>query len=143
MTSDSGVIDRDSGISHGSEPLDREPTSSGDSSFLGKQSSSPRLQVYEAGRKTVVGFGGRDVPSDYCIAESRQFLARLVRENACQELTFDLSGVRLIPSGMLGVIASMRNLGVAVSVCNPSDDVREVFETTQLKQIIRIRDNEA
>ena len=142
MTSDSELTANDSQIVPGQDFLKDGAPDLGDSKWLAPQSAKTRLQVYEAGKVTVVGFGGHDVPSEYCIAESRDLLARLIRENDCEELIFDLTGVRMIPSGMLGVLASMRNLCATVSVCNPSPDIREVLATTQLDKIIHIREVE-
>ncbi|MGE3316616.1 MAG: STAS domain-containing protein [Planctomycetaceae bacterium] len=142
MATDSGTLDGSSVIIGGSSP-ELEQSSQELESPSGKASStSGLLKFYEVGRLIVVGFGGNDLPSDYCIAESRQILCNLVRLHDCKELVFDLTGVRLVPSGMLGVIASMRNLGVQVAVCNPSPDFREVLATTQLDTIIQIRDVE-
>ena len=98
------------------------------------------LHVYEAGELTVVGFDGKDVPSDTCLAEYRAQLVDLVKKHNCKTLAFDLTGVKLVPSGLLGLIASVRNLGVEVQVFNPSADVREVFRTTHLDSLIEIRE---
>jgi anti-anti-sigma regulatory factor len=43
-----------------------------------------------------------------------------------------------VPSGFLGVIASITKRGVAVSVRHPSADVRDVLELTHFDQIIKI-----
>jgi anti-anti-sigma regulatory factor len=39
-------------------------------------------------------------------------------------------------TGILGLIASIRREGVKVSVYNPSQDVRAVFETTRLDRVV-------
>jgi len=142
MSTDSGILDDDSQIAGKVEFVGDASPHVGDSELLSVRPPSDRLKIYEVGQVTVVGFGGHDVPSEYCIAESRDLLARLIRENDCEELIFDLTGVRMIPSGMLGVLASMRNLCATVSVCNPSPDIREVLATTQLDKIIHIREVE-
>jgi len=139
MANDSGILHNDAPPPE-SDILGEGAPDLGDSKVLSGRTSAGRLKIYEVGELIVVGFGGKDVPSEYCIAESRDILAELIREHSCKELVFDLTGVRLVPSGMLGVLASIRNLGVAVSICNPSPDVREVLATTQLDQIIQVRD---
>jgi anti-anti-sigma regulatory factor len=53
-------------------------------------------------------------------------------------LAFDLAGVRLIPSGMLGMLASIRRQNVAVEIYNPSKDVLEVLEITGLTKIMPV-----
>lgn len=140
MATDSGIVDGSSMFIRDSGPDVSFKPEESDSAIQRDHVVAGLLKYYEVGRLIVVGFGGKDLPSDYCIAESRQTLCDLVRLHDCKELVFDLTGVHLIPSGMLGVIASMRNLDVQVAVCNPSPDFREVLSTTQLDTIIQIRD---
>jgi anti-anti-sigma factor len=96
------------------------------------------FEVYQAGELTVLGFGGRDVLDDYDVAQCRDEITRLVRQHQCRALAFDLTGVRLMPSGLLGLLASLKKLGIDVHVFNPSEDVREVLEITKLKAFMEI-----
>ena len=100
------------------------------------------LEVYEAGQLTVIGFGGRDVLDDVNVAECRDEIAALIKEHACKVLAFDLTGVKLLPSGLLGLLASLRQLGVDVHIYNPSEDVREVLEITRLDQMMQVHEIE-
>ncbi|MCA9049998.1 MAG: anti-sigma factor antagonist [Planctomycetaceae bacterium] len=100
------------------------------------------LKVYSVGETTVLGFGGQDVPSEFNAAHYRAAIADLLMANNCQTVAFDLTGVRLIPSGMLGLLTSLRQLGdltPTVQVFNPSDDVREVLRVTKLNTLIDVR----
>ena len=96
------------------------------------------LQVYEVGPTTVVGFGGRDILDDINVANCRDELVQLVTDHQCQVIAFDLTGVRLLPSGLLGVLASLRNLGLEVRIYNPSPDVLDVLAITKFDQIFQI-----
>ncbi len=96
------------------------------------------LEVYESGRLTVLGFGGREVLDHVNIAECRDEIAELIGENDCEVLAIDLTGVRLIPSGLLGLLASLRQLGVEVHLYNPSDDVTEVLDITKLNRVMTV-----
>lgn len=98
------------------------------------------LQVYQTGRLTVVGFGGREVLDQVDIAVCREELLQLVGNHQCETLAFDLSGVKLIPSGLLGLLASLRNHNVKVHLYNPSADVREVLEITHLDKVLEIHE---
>lgn len=98
------------------------------------------LQVYETGTLTVVGFGGREILDDVNVADCRDEITAIVDAHGCEVLAFDLTGVKLIPSGLLGLLASMRELGVEVHLYNPSDDIREVLQITKLDQIMQIHD---
>ncbi len=96
------------------------------------------LEVYQAGPLTVLGFGGYEVLDHVDVTECRDEIAASVKENDCKVLAFDLTRVKLIPSGMLGLLASVRDMGVEVHVYNPSEDVREVLEITRLDTIINV-----
>jgi len=96
------------------------------------------LEVYKAGKLTVVGFGGEQNLDYVGVPECRDEITQLVEQHKCTVLAFDLTGVKLLPSGMLGLLASLRDLGVEVNVYNPSDDIREVLEITKLDQLIQV-----
>jgi anti-sigma B factor antagonist len=102
--------------------------------------SAAILDVYEAGPTTVVGFGNREVLDNINLALCREELVTLLRDAKAKVLGFDLTGVRLIPSGFLGLMASVRSLGVDVHLYNPSPDVREVLETTNLNRLMPIHE---
>jgi anti-anti-sigma factor len=96
------------------------------------------MQVYQAGPTTVIGFGGVDVVDDINLAACRDELAELLRKHETQVLALDLTGVRLIPSGLLGLLASLRNSGREVRIVNPSDDVREVLAITHFDRLVTV-----
>lgn len=98
------------------------------------------LKVYAAGELTVVGFGGQDVPDEACIAAYREQLEQLIDENDCKRMACDLSGVRFVPSGMLGVLLSLKKKGVEIELYNPSEDVMEVLRITKLEQLFEIKE---
>jgi anti-sigma B factor antagonist len=98
-----------------------------------------RLEVIELGPRTVVGFGGDDLPPEHALGRYLSEIYELIASSGCKELTFDLAGVTLIPSGFLGVMASVMKKGVAVSVKNPSREVREVLALTNFDQLVKIQ----
>lgn len=98
------------------------------------------LEVYQAGPLTVVGFGGKEILDEVSVANCRHELLELLEENDCQDLAFDLTGMTILPSGLLGVLASLRKQGVNIHVYNPSQDVREVLEITNLNRIIEVHE---
>ncbi len=100
------------------------------------------LEVYRTGPMTVLGFGGREILDQIDIGACREEIISLIKEHKVETLAFDLTGVKLIPSGMLGLLASVRRLNVEVHLCNPSEDVREVLEVTKLIDIMRVYDVE-
>ncbi len=97
------------------------------------------LTVYESGKSTVVGFGGIDVPDDVSIDTCREQLFRLVEEQGCETITFDLTGVRMIPSGIVGLFVSLKTRGLQVVLFNASNEVRTVLERMKLASMFQLR----
>jgi anti-sigma B factor antagonist len=97
-----------------------------------------RLQVLAFGRHTVLGFGGQDLPPEHSLGRYLSDITELIEQGDCRELTFDLAGVTLIPSGFLGVIASVLKMGVAVTVQHASDEVREVLALTNFDRLVTV-----
>lgn len=100
------------------------------------------LEVYEAGELTVVGFGGREVLDHINVAECRDEIVALIKEHNCQSLAIDLTGVRLIPSGLLGLMASIHRQGVEVHLYNACADIREILEITKLDRVLHLHEVE-
>jgi anti-anti-sigma factor len=100
------------------------------------------LQVYQTGPTTVIGFGGRDVIDDINVATAREQIIPLLEQTQCKVLGVDLTGVKLVPSGLLGLLASIRRRGVEVHIYNPSTDVREVLTVTNLDKLMPVHEIE-
>jgi anti-anti-sigma factor len=96
------------------------------------------LEVYQTGELTVVGFGGREILDQIDITQCRSQIISLVEQHKAKILAFDLAGVKLIPSGMLGLLASLRKMNIEVHLYNPSPDVEEVLHITKLKDLMKI-----
>ncbi|MFK7817397.1 MAG: STAS domain-containing protein [Planctomycetaceae bacterium] len=98
------------------------------------------LHVYEVGEVIVLGFAGKDVPSNFNVAHYREAIAELAKVNDANKIVFDLTGVRIVPSGILGLWASLNKQGIEIEAYNPSQDIREVLEITKLDQLITIKE---
>lgn len=124
-----------------SDSIHDEPPDPGSSFKLGDLPDDPAvLKVYQTGELTVVGFGGRNVPNEVCIAAYRTQLFDLIAKHNCKVLAFDLTGVQLVPSGMLGVLSSIRQRVERVELYNPSPDVMEVLRITKLDRLFDIKE---
>jgi anti-anti-sigma factor len=121
---------------------DHEPQTSDSALKLGDLKDPNVLKIYQTGELTVVGFGGQDVPDEVCIAAYREQLFQLIKDHNCKVLAFDLTGVTLIPSGMLGVLTSLRSKVQRLELYNPSEDVREVLHMTRLGNLFEIKEVE-
>ena len=98
------------------------------------------LRVYETGPLTVVGFGNDLSHDQINLAECREEILDLLKVHNCQDLAFDLTGINYIPSGMLGLLASLHKLNIQVHLYNPSRDIREVLEITRLNRLFKIHE---
>ena len=108
---------------------------------LGELPEDPSiLKIYQTGELTVVGFGGKDVPDEVCIAAYRTQLFDLIAKHQCKVLAFDLTGVQLVPSGMLGVLSSIRQRVERVELYNPSPDVKDVLQITKFDRLFEIKE---
>ncbi len=119
---------------------------SDDSVYESREKPEPReitddgvLHVYEAGELLVLGFAGRDVPTGFNVAHYRDAILELVKLHDTTRIAFDVTGVRLVPSGILGLWASLHQHGIGVEVYNPSEDITEVLEITKLNQFIETK----
>lgn len=95
----------------------------------------PELEVYQAGVLTVIGFGGRQIVDQLNFALCYDEFMNLIHDFQCETLALDLTGVRLIPSGLLGVLMSIYRQGVSIHLYNASEDIREVLEITKLDRV--------
>src|SRR5262245_6478774 len=96
------------------------------------------FEVYQTGELTVVGFGDREILDQIDLSACRAEIIALVEKHHCKTLAFDLSGVKLIPSGMLGLLASLRRMNITVHLYNPSQDIAEVLQITRLTEVLPI-----
>jgi anti-anti-sigma factor len=96
------------------------------------------LRVYQPGTLTVVGFGDQEILDQVIVSECGEEIAEIVKTNQCKTLAFDLTGVKLIPSGMLGMLSTLPRLGVQVMLFNPSEEIREVLEITRLNSLLQV-----
>jgi anti-sigma B factor antagonist len=97
-----------------------------------------RLQVLQTEPVLVIGFGGGDLPPEHVLGRYLGEIGELIDRTGCRELAFEMEGVVMVPSGFLGVIASITKRGVAVAVRHPSADVRDVLELTHFDQIVKL-----
>jgi anti-sigma B factor antagonist len=101
-----------------------------------------RLRVLQTGRHCIVGFDAVDWPPEHVVSQYLDQITALIRENDCSELSFDMKGMRSVPSGLLGLIANIRKQGVQVSLQNACREVREVLVLANLDRFIQIRETD-
>lgn len=102
--------------------------------------SQDLLRVYETGETTVVGFGEAEMPDSLDIAQMRDEIVAMLRQNQSQAIAINLGGVNHVPSAMLGLFASIRQAGFAVHLHNPSRNVKSLLEVTRLNTLFHVHD---
>jgi len=114
----------------------------GDSGVLVTQPADPNLlKITTHGTAITIGFNRVDIPDEVCIAGYRDQVFQLLDKHPdCKTLTFDVTGIKLMPSGMLGLLASLKKRVSDIEVLNPSRDVREALRVTRLNTLFKIRD---
>jgi len=95
------------------------------------------IDVYKSGPLTVIGFGERSA-LDLNVGTCQNEISQVLRESNCHTLAIDMTGARLVASGMLGVFASIQRRGTRVLLFNPSPDLLEVLEITKLDRLLPV-----
>lgn len=99
---------------------------------------TPIFTCYQSGELIVIGFGGIDALDFMNLTHCQLELVELIKKHQAKALAIDLTGISLVPSGLLGVIASMKKLVGKVMVFNPSAEIRDVFEITRLDKVVEL-----
>jgi hypothetical protein len=113
----------------------------GDSGVLVTQPPDPNLlRITRDGSTLTVGFSRTDIPDEVCIAGYRDQVVHALDEHPdCRRLTFDVTQIRMLPSGMLGLLATVKKRGREVEILNPSKDVQEALRVTRLITLFKVR----
>jgi hypothetical protein len=128
------AIDDESALSDGE-------VSSSDSGILMTQAVDPDLlTISRNGDTTTIGFQSDHMHDDVCLAAYRERVLQLVDDPSYKKFQFDLSNIKILPSGMLGLMASLRKRGYAVDLLNPSHDVLEVLQVMKMDSVFGIQE---
>ena len=132
--------DDDDFVLGGSEPSAEEASSDEDSGILAVSNADPTLLTFVLdGRRAVVGFNSRSVPDELCVAAYRNQLFKYVQDYGCQVLAFELKGIKILPSGMLGLLVTLKKRGLVIELLNPVADIVEVLRITRLAPMFTIQ----
>ena len=98
------------------------------------------LKFVKNGCCTIVKFNGAEIPDEICIAMYRDQIFDLLKDPACELLRFDFTGMPFLPSGMLGLLTSIKRRGIDVEVSNICQGIRDSLGATRLDSLIRVCD---
>ena len=124
----------------GKPEASEEDSSDGDSGILAASNADPNLLTFvRDGQRAIVGFNSKSVPDELCIAAYRNQLLKYVQDADCKVLAFELSGIKILPSGMLGLLVTLKKRGIEVELLNPVADIVEVLRITRLAPMFTVR----
>ena len=101
---------------------------------------SAALELYHAGPLTVIGFYGRSVLEGITVLDCRNELEEISQKYSCTTMAFDLTNLKIVPSGLLGLFASIKKAGIDVLLFKSGTEIKEVLKTTRLDTLIELFD---
>ncbi len=100
--------------------------------------SSDILEITANGDHVIARFCSVEFPNESALEQCQRELDDYLKSHACKVLTFDLAGVVMIPSTMLGLMLVYRQQGLRVRIVNPSEHVIAVMNVTKLSSKIEV-----
>ncbi len=98
------------------------------------------LRIMRQGRRLAIEFNGHLIGDDSeCLADSRDELFDLLASVDFDCVTFDVTDVNIVPSGLLGLLSTAHEHGCEVELLNPSPELQEVVRMTNLDALVLIR----
>lgn len=95
------------------------------------------FDVRSAGRASVIAFRNNLVDLANQPETALSELSDFMFANECRKLTIDLSGVKYLPSSLLGALAQLVRGGAAVHLTHAAQDVIDVLEVTKLSRLLK------
>ena len=111
-----------------------------ESAAEGARSNDPNLlNLAHSGGRVLVDFNYKDLPDETRVTKYRAQLLDFVQLTNCKSLTFDLRGLKILPSRMLGFFVSLKSEGHDIELLNLEQGVRDIFRITKLGPLFTIR----
>lgn len=130
--------DDDDFVFGGPDPSD-ETVSEEDSGILAVGNADPSLLTFvRDGQRAIVGFNSKTVPDELSVAGYRDQLLKYVQDHDCKVLAFELTGIKILPSGMLGLLVTLKKRGLVVELLNPVADIVDVLRITKLAPMFTV-----
>jgi len=106
----------------------------------GEVSNEPGLlSLVHSDSQVLVGFNYKDMPDETRVARYRAQLLEFLQRTNCKSLKFDMRGVKIIPSRMLGFFVSLKNEGHEIELIDLEQGVQDVIRLTRLSSMFTIR----
>jgi len=96
------------------------------------------LEISTRDNEAVARFCSVDFPNEAALEQCRHQLDDYLASHPSEVLVFDLTGVVIIPSTMLGLLLAYRQRGIRIRIVNPSEHVIAVLNVTKLSSKFEI-----
>jgi anti-sigma B factor antagonist len=100
------------------------------------------LQIGQDGEGVTIGFHNERFIGEKVLPSLKDRLQTVQEELQPKMLRFDLTGVEMITSDVLGLLVALHTKGLGIVLLNPSTYVREVVEVTKLDGLLKMVDGE-
>jgi len=97
------------------------------------------LNLSHSGDRILVGFNYKDMPDETRVARYRAQLLDFVKRTNCKSLKFDMKGIKIVPSRMLGFFVSLKNEGHDIELVDLEQAVQDIIRITKLAPMFTIR----
>jgi anti-sigma B factor antagonist len=96
------------------------------------------FQVRETGRLTVVRVNPDGVTDYERFEQCRDELIPILTNAKCVVVRFDIEDIPFLASGVIGLLVSIRKIGVEIQIQNASEHVRDVLKVTKLDSLVEV-----
>jgi anti-anti-sigma factor len=96
------------------------------------------FQFLEIGRLTVITVNPEGVNEFERFQQCRDELLPILKKAGCHVVRFDIGGIPFLASGVLGLLVTLRKIGVEVQIQNASQHVRDVLHVTKLDELLEV-----
>jgi hypothetical protein len=110
-------------------------------SYAASRADHPqRLRITRQGRRVAIALNGRAIGEDAtCLANMRDDLLELIASGEFDCVIFDLTGVKVVLRGLLGLLACAHEQGCEVELLNPSQELQEIVRNAKLDTWVLVR----
>jgi hypothetical protein len=114
------------------------PSMPGNASQGASSSDVSSLTLTLHGSRIVIEFRDKRPPDESQVVAYRQQLLNFVAMTGCHDLTFNLHGINLVPSRMLGLFLELKKTGHDIELVNVSPFVQDIFRVSKLESFVTI-----
>lgn len=90
------------------------------------------------GTQILISFQSHEIPDESRVAAFRTQLQKFCADAKCKRIKFDLAGIKILPSRMLGFLVTLKNEGNEVELVNVCPMVQDILRLTKLASMFKM-----